>query len=190
MCQRLSNLVVGTNPHVCKFSSLDSTVIDDKKTGALPPGNSGTLTSDNPLYFAVEDVTEIQKPVGDAPNQSEPVYNEVDENDAIDADRASWYGSVPVGDPYYNTLEGPYQYGASPPTNNPVYNVLERSSQSLTEEGDSYSQLTTKDHVYNVLEGPDPCNDCEGPLYSNSMEVRYSNSCTNAPIYAVANDKG
>ena len=138
----------------------------------------------------MEDVTEIQKPVGDAPNQSEPVYNEVDENDAIDADRASWYGSVPVGDPYYNTLEGPYQYGASPPTNNPVYNVLERSSQSLTEEGDSYSQLTTKDHVYNVLEGPDPCNDCEGPLYSNSMEVRYSNSCTNAPIYAVANDKG
>lgn len=138
----------------------------------------------------MEDVTEIQKPVGDASNQSEPVYNEVDENDAIDADRASWYGSVPVGDPYYNTLEGPYQYEASPPTNNPVYNVLERSSQSLTEEGDSYSQLTTKDHVYNVLEGPDPCNDCQGPLYSNSMEVRYSNSCTNAPIYAVANDKG
>lgn len=75
-------------------------VIDDKKRGPLPQGNSETLTSDNPLYFAVEDLTEIQEPVGNAPNQSEPVYNEVDENSAIEADRASWYGSVPVGDTF------------------------------------------------------------------------------------------
>ncbi|XP_022803653.1 uncharacterized protein LOC111340990 [Stylophora pistillata] len=173
-----------------RYVSNDSSVIDDKKTGFLPQANSGTLTSDNPLYFAVEDLKEIQEPVGNAQNQSEPMYNEIDENSAIDSDRASWYGSVPVGDPFYNTLEGPHQCGASPPTNDHVYNVLERSSQSFTEGGDVYSQLTAKDPVYNVLEGPDPCNDNEGPLYSNSTEARYSNSPTNAPIYAVANEKG
>lgn len=100
---------------------------------------------------------------------------------------------MPVGDTFYSTLEGPYQYDASPspPTDGHVYNVLKRSSQGFIEGGgDGYSQLTAKDPVYNVLEGPDPCDDNEGPLYSNSIEVRYSNSPTNAPIYAVANEKG
>ena len=156
------------------------------------PQNSGPLSTDNPLYYAVEDLsgTDTRTPVDNAPNQPDLLYNALQEPYAKGSDDPVWYGSSTADGPHYNTLEGPYQYGGSPRTNEPLYNVLEAPSPSGADEESSYGSLIVQNPVYDALQGPNPDKSSENLLYSSSMEVQHPNDSENVPVYAVAYEKG
>ena len=146
------------------------------------PQNSGPLSTDNPLYYAVEDLsgTDTGTPVDNAPQ--EPY--------AKGSEDPVWYGSLTADGPHYNTLEGPYEYGGSPRTNEPLYNVLEAPNHSGADEESSYGSLIVQNPVYDGLQGPDPDKSSENLLYSSSMEVQHPDDSENVPVYAVAYEKG
>ncbi len=150
--------------------------------------NSGSSSTDQPVYNVLEDPTGRDSIINNGPSESEPVYNVLEEPYAEGSEGPAWYGSVPVDGPVYsNTLEEPYQYNCSPSTNEPVYNVLEAPDHGGTGGADSYGPSGGQDPVYNVLEGPDPDKSSGDGLHSNSLEAQDPGSCYNIPVYAVVN---
>ena len=150
-----------------------------------------------PVYNVLEDLTVkgSRAIANNGPYEPEPVYNVLEEPFAEVSEDPTCYGSAPVDDPEYNTLEEPNQYTGSTYKNDPVYNVLE--GPEVSEEPKWYGSAPVDGPVYNTLEEPnqytgstyknDPVyNVLEGPDQNGSGEEdRYGPSGFQDPVYNV-----
>ena len=140
----------------------------------------GALSLDLPVYHTLED----PEYPGNAENKGatirDPVYNVLEEPFAKSSQRSERYVTLPVNEPFYNTLEQPQSNDGPQRTNNePVYNTLEDPYNNGVGDNGNYGSIGLQDPVYNVLEGPG----------TNEMEAHISDR-RNIPLYTVVNKKG
>lgn len=139
----------------------------------------GSLCLDPPVYQALKD----PKYPGNAENKgatiTDPVYNVLEEPFAESSHRSERYGTLPVNEPFYNTLEQPQSNdGPKRTSDEPVHNTLEDPYDNGAGDNENYGSMGLQDPVYNVLEGPG----------TDEMEAHISDS-KNIPLYAVVNKK-
>ena len=155
-------------------NTLQELSLDNKEDGH----RYGSITVDPPLYHALEDQTSEypEKAENYGSTKTDPVYNVLEEPFPGGSERSECYGTIPVNEPFYNTLDESNSTDGPPNKNSePMYNTLEESHPDESYHNDS---MGLQDPVYNILEGP-----ITNDMGSNIPEG------TSIPVYAVVNKK-
>jgi len=106
--------------------------------------NYNSMCIEQPLYNFLEELSTAEGATGNLSNETEPVYNVLEEPCGDLFGRSDHYGTISSEGPIYNTLERPYPDGAEGPydlegINEPIYNVLEE---------EPYPSVSAEDDVY------------------------------------------
>ena len=108
----------------------------------------GSLSMDQPVYNVLEDLSVGKQ--GSVENEEygevDPVYNVLDDPYYDGAGMTEHYGSAPVNEPFYNTLEESHANGEGirGAKDEPVYNTLEEPCPMDVEEDSGYASAAAR----------------------------------------------